>query len=189
MNSSQYYVLQLKVKENIIYQHELSFNKSSNLTLTIKAANFSLVNGGLLTASLYRITQDFVTYYTNVTGTTTTTNTTKANTTATTNATNATKSNTTTTTNATKSNTTTNTTKTNTTNTTTTKTNITTTNTTKTNTTTNTTKTNFTTNSTIKTTNTSTVLPINRIAKTTQIISWLSQRGEILFFKKPSETL
>ena len=63
VNPEHAYILQIKQKENIIYQQQMSFKAANAETkITIPAASFALPNGGVLQANLYRVTDDFVTF-------------------------------------------------------------------------------------------------------------------------------
>ncbi|CDW76907.1 a-macroglobulin complement component [Stylonychia lemnae] len=201
VNSSDDYVVQIKLKEQVVFQDQLSFNTSSVRNYTVLARLFPLINGGVLSVNLFRLTPAFEQFYKSkptiiVTVVNTTTNGTRANTTNTTtnasaaNTTNTTKVNTTTTnsTNATNS------TKptanaTNTTNTTKPTTNTTnTTNTTKPANGTNSTS-NTTTNTTTTTTTNVTTIIYNPpdVSTPAQVVTWLEPKGELIFYKRPNE--
>jgi uncharacterized protein YfaS (alpha-2-macroglobulin family) len=62
VNPQDRYLVQLKFKEEILGQAEVKLNKSmSNYTFDIKA-NRTMINGGLMTVNLYKMSKSFVEY-------------------------------------------------------------------------------------------------------------------------------
>jgi hypothetical protein len=55
------YFVQIKSKDQLLYQEQVILNPRSERFLTIPASSFALVNGGVLTLSLYRASNSFVT--------------------------------------------------------------------------------------------------------------------------------
>jgi hypothetical protein len=108
VNSNDDYVVQIKLKELVVYQEQLSFVPNQVRNLTVLARQFPLINGGVLSVNLFRLTSAFDTFYRSRNGVANTTNSTSSNATGTnttntngTNNTNTTKPTTNTTTNAT----------------------------------------------------------------------------------------
>eukprot|EP00347_Sterkiella_histriomuscorum_P021674 403333158 len=65
VNPEHAYVLQVKQKENIVYQTQMSFaTKQSAIKVTVPAASIPFVNGGIFQVNLYRVTDDFIQFQT-----------------------------------------------------------------------------------------------------------------------------
>lgn len=62
-NANDDYVVQIKLKELVVFQQQLSFAPSSVTNLTVLARQFPLINGGVLSVNLYRLTQQLDTFY------------------------------------------------------------------------------------------------------------------------------
>lgn len=63
MSADDSYVLQIKLKEKILYSLDLTFSPGKNTSITIDASNFPLSNGGILSANLYKVNKDFIVCY------------------------------------------------------------------------------------------------------------------------------
>ncbi len=53
--TNETYLLQLKVKEDILFGDVFTFNQSSRLNYTVPFSKFNMINGGILTCSLYKV--------------------------------------------------------------------------------------------------------------------------------------
>lgn len=64
MVESDTYLLQLKFKEQIITQKQLQLNKSmTNYTVSISTNETYIVNGGVLTVNLYKLSKGCIDYF------------------------------------------------------------------------------------------------------------------------------
>ncbi|CDW71584.1 a-macroglobulin complement component [Stylonychia lemnae] len=60
------YLLQIKLKESILYQQQLTFSPSSIRNLSVLARQFPLINGGVLNLNLYKLSEQFKNFYRNI---------------------------------------------------------------------------------------------------------------------------
>lgn len=55
MNYSETYILYIKLKEQVLYYEDMSLNKSQTVYKNLSSEFFPLINGGILTVSLQKI--------------------------------------------------------------------------------------------------------------------------------------
>jgi hypothetical protein len=59
LDPNDYYLLTIRQRERIIYNETLKLTKGAPLIKTIKANQFNLTLGGILTLNLYKITENY----------------------------------------------------------------------------------------------------------------------------------
>jgi hypothetical protein len=59
MNASAVYLVQIKQKEKVLFQDAYNFKPSSTVSISIPAASFNIINGGILAFNVYRLEQSF----------------------------------------------------------------------------------------------------------------------------------
>ncbi|CDW76949.1 a-macroglobulin complement component [Stylonychia lemnae] len=65
VNKSDDYLMQIKLKEQILYQEQITLNPSANQNFTVQGRLFPLINGGILSLSIQKLTVAFKNFYRN----------------------------------------------------------------------------------------------------------------------------
>lgn len=63
MNVNDTYLIQIKLKEQVLFQDTINLPSNNQSNYTVAARNFPIINGGILTASLYKLSKTFDTFY------------------------------------------------------------------------------------------------------------------------------